>query len=213
MSRIQTIRRWAACGALLALILAPAALRAAPEPVAAFLSARQGLSSPTAAPALLAAAQTDPASFAGRVFEVPATVCGLITDDGQQTALLSVDGGPTLAARLPAALRGASWINSGTRLRALLLVERTGNEQSLSNLRLLSAAPEADVAEADRREAARMEALSLARQASAPSRSLPFRRQGPARTAAYETAAAIRSRPCPAPPCASTGRTGTPSPA
>ena len=66
-----------------------------------------------------------------------------------------MDGGPTVAAHLPASLRGASWIDSGTRLRALVLVERAGNEQSLSNLRVLAAAPEEDVAAVERREAAR----------------------------------------------------------
>ena len=122
--------------------------------------------------------------FAGRVFEVPASVCGLIADDGQQTVLLSVDGGRTLAAHLPASLRGASWINSGTRLRALVLVERTGNEQSLSNLRLLSAAPEEDVSEADRQEAARLAAAAgVPRAGLRPSRSLAYRRQGYSRTA------------------------------
>ena len=162
MSSVRIIRRWAACGALV-LTLA-GGLHAAPAPLAAFLSARQGLSVPAAAPTLLASAQTDPAAFAGRVFELPATVCGLIEDDGQQTVLLSVDGGgPTLAAHLPAPLRGASWIDSGARLRALVLVERTGNEQSLSNLRLVSAAPEGDVAEADREEAARLAERQAAR--------------------------------------------------
>ena len=100
MSSMQVIRRWAATGAI-ALLLA-GGLHAAPGPLAAFLSARRGLSGPAAAPALLGAAQQDPAAFAGRVFELPATVCGLIADDGQQTVLLSVDEGPTLAAHLPA---------------------------------------------------------------------------------------------------------------
>ena len=104
------------------------------------------------------------------------------------------DGGPTLAAHLPAALRGASWTTPATRLRALILVERAGNEQSLSNLRLLAAAPEADVAAADAREAARVadaqaararvEAVTPSRGASYPSRSLPYQRQSPGRAGA-----------------------------
>ena len=173
------MRLWA--GGALALALA-GPLRAAPMPLAAFLSARRALSSPAMAPAQLAAAQQDPAAFAGRVFEFPATLCGLVGDDAQQMALLSADGGPTLSVRLPAALRGASWIDSGTRVRALVLVERTGNEQSLSNLRLLAAAPEEDVAEEDGRQAARQAAL--ARRTGYPSRSLPYRRQSSSRMTA-----------------------------
>ena len=38
--------------------------------------ARQGLSAPASSPALLPAAQQDPASFAGRVFEVPGRSAG-----------------------------------------------------------------------------------------------------------------------------------------
>ena len=66
-------------------------------------------------------------------------------------------------------------------------MERAGNEQPLSNLRLLAAAPEADVAAADAREAARVadaqaararvEAVTPSRGASYPSRSLPYQRQ------------------------------------
>ena len=69
--------------------------------------ARQGRSSPASSPALLPAAQQDPASFAGRVFEVPVTVCGLIAEDAQQTALVAVTDGPTLGhtCRRPCAAR------------------------------------------------------------------------------------------------------------
>ena len=212
MSRVQVIRRWAASGAL-ALLLAGGSLHAAPTPLAAFLSARRGLSSPAAAPALLATAQQDPGPFAGRVFELPAAVCGLITDGGQQTVLLSVDGGPTLAARLPASLRDVSWMDSGMHLRALVLVERAGNEQSLSNLRLLSAAPEDEVAAADRQEAAQAAARQAARTwASVPSRSLAYQRQGYSRTA-EDLGGAAPSHRSPTPPCASTAPTEMPSPA
>ena len=183
--RSNLISRLCAAGALALALAGP--LTAAPAPLAVYLAARHSLSSPAAPPALLASAQQTPATFAGRVFEVPATVCGLMGDDSQQTVLLSVDGGPTLAARLPTALCGVSWIDSGTRLRALVLVERTGNEQSLSNLRLLAAAPEDDVAEADRQaaaaQAARARLAALSRSGISPSRSLPFRRDSPDRTA------------------------------
>lgn len=190
MRRAWTAPTWivgalALCLAALLLSL-PRGAQAMPTPLAVFLHARRALSSPAEPSALLAAAQQNPAPFAGRVFEVPATVCGLITEDGPVTVLLSVDGGPTLSARLPDSLRDASWIDSGTRLRALVLVARTGNEQSLSNLRVLAAAPEEDVAEDDQRQAARLaqeqaaraarETARLARYARTSSRSLPYNR-------------------------------------
>ena len=94
-----------------------------------------------------------------------------------------------------------------------MLVERTGNEQSLSNLRLLAAAPEGDASEADRQEAGRLAAEQAFRaQASVPSRSLAYQRQGYSRTAPDLGGGAPLPR-SPTPPCASTGLIEVPSPA
>lgn len=160
--------------ALLALgILNGGALRA--DPAAAFFHARRALrSAPLPVPALVAA-QQNPARYAGQTFEITARVGGLVSAGEDRTVLLNptlMPGGEaSVSAHLPAGLRDAPWIDPGFVLRALILVERRGNETSLSNLRLLAAAPEDDVLRAER-GAPIVRAGSLAgRLASLPSRS------------------------------------------
>ena len=150
------------------------------DPVGAFVQARRCLTQPPLSAPALPGAQQDPSAYLGQVFEVSATVGGLVSADGVRTALLSV-GGVSLAARLPSSLSGAAWVGSGQTLRVLLRVEPDGNDVSLSNLRVLAAAPDAEVALWDSRQAA----ASSARP-SYPSRSLAY-----ARPAAPEAAPAV----------------------
>lgn len=140
------------------------------DPAAAFLQARRLLPRPPLAAPALPGAQQNPAAYLGQVFEVSATVGGLVSADGNRTALLSV-GNLSMAAKLPSSLRDATWIDSGQTIRVLLRVDPDGNDVSLSNLRVLAAAPEAEVALWERRQAA-------ARGPAYPSRSMAFERPG-----------------------------------
>ena len=75
-----------------------------------------------------------------------------MTAGDDRTALLTV-GAISVAAHVPQSVRGMDGVGSGQTVRALIEVERDGNDQSLSNLRVLDAAPEYQVAEWERREA------------------------------------------------------------
>ncbi len=117
-----------------------------------YLQARASLRQPPLQAALLASAQQDPSAFRGRIFEVSATVGGLVTAGDDRTALLTV-GAISVAAHVPLSVRGLDGVGSGQTIRALIEVERDGNDQSLSNLRVLDAAPEYQVALWERRAA------------------------------------------------------------
>jgi soluble lytic murein transglycosylase-like protein len=161
------------------------AAAAAPSSVAAFLHVRHTLGASVEPALLLSAAQQNPAAFRGQVFEVPATVTGLMTDNGQETVMLTVSPQVTLSALVPASLVGAVWlVDTGSRLRALVKENVQGNEQSLSSLTLVAAAPEYDVETVEKAAAAqaqatraREEAAMTRRYTLLASRSLPYRRQ------------------------------------
>lgn len=124
----------------LPLALAPAAQ--AQGTAAAFLSVRRAVH-PLPATSLYAA-QSRPSDYAGQTFEVTARVSGFVSADDVRTALLSL-GTLSLAARLPADRPENAWMTSGQAVRALVRVDKTGNDISLSHLTLLAAAPEADI--------------------------------------------------------------------
>ena len=94
--------------------------------------------------ASLYAAQSRPSDYAGQTFEVTARVSGFVSADDVRTALLSL-GALSLAARLPAERPENTWLTSGQTVRALVRVDKTGNDLGLSHLTLLAAAPEADL--------------------------------------------------------------------
>jgi len=129
---------------LLLLVFSLLAGRASADAAGAFLAARQ-----EAAPGLLAAAQAadvvrHPGGYAGRTLDVAATVSGLVSAGDDRTALLTV-GGDTVVVPVPPALRGASWLDSGARVRVLL--RAVPDDGALpQGLRLLAAALEGDVA-------------------------------------------------------------------
>lgn len=145
---------------------AVAAGAAPPGAGSAYLSARAALPCPPLTEGALGSAQQRPADFLGRTLEVTAIVGGLVTMGDAQTALLTVAGGRvSLPVRVGSSTQEASWLNAGMRVRALIMVERTGNDLTLSNLTLLRAAPEGDVAYAERQWASR---------GASPSRSLAY---------------------------------------
>ena len=152
---------------LLCVLILPGvcAREAGADPTGAYLQARRLVSAPLFGAAALPSAQQNALAFRGQVFEVTATVGGVVAADGNRTALLSV-GTVTLTATLPPSLRAAVWIDSGQSIRALLRVDPDGGD-SLSGLRLLAAAPEADVAAWEARNASPAPA-------SYPSRSLAY---------------------------------------
>lgn len=209
MGTVRTI----VAGIVVATILLPWARPvSAATPVAAFLHARHLLASPAESEELLMAAQQNPTAFLGHVFEITATVSGLMTADGQETAILTAGPQLTVPTHVPPSLAGAAWLkDTGGQLRALVRVDRTGNSQSLSNLSLVAAAPEGDVAAAEqaaisRAQAvrAREEALQSRRVALLASRSLAYRRDETPETwsptdetpsTAFLTPAALRVRP------------------
>ena len=158
--------RWLCLVCLCSLLLSGVSCLAAsaPDPVAAFFQTRNALPQPPLGVAPLPDAQQNPSGYLGKVFELTAQVSGLVTVNGERTVLLSVNTG-SLSAWLPATVPARD-LDSGQSVRVLAQVERQGNELSLSNLRLLALAPEADVAAAERR----MEATAQARAASLPSR-------------------------------------------
>ncbi len=163
---------------LLLLCSALLAARASGDAAGAYLAARQ-----EAGPALLSPSQAadvvrHPGGYAGRALDVAATVSGIVSAGGARTALLTV-GGDTVAVPVPPTLHGASWLDSGARVRVLLRVE--GDDGTLpQGLRLLAAAPEGDVAAQEARQDADVRAARLesARSSALASRFLPARGNG-----------------------------------
>jgi soluble lytic murein transglycosylase-like protein len=139
---------------LLAVLLLPGALAwgSSPDPTSAYVQARRMLPQPPLAAPALAGEQMNPDAYRGQVIEVSATVGGVVSADGDRTALLSV-GALSVTAKLPSALKDAVWIDSGQTIRALLSLSADSNA-SPSDLRVLAAAPEADIALWERRQAA-----------------------------------------------------------
>ena len=162
----------------LALTFALIAGRAVADPVAAFFAARQHLAAPLLTGAQALEAVRAPGSYAGRTLDVAATVSGLVTAGQTQTALLTVDG-ESLSVPIPAGLRGADWLDSGARVRAVLTV--APDDPALpSALRLAAVAPEGDIVAVEKTEAGQYAARqsALARTLPLVSRALPARRDG-----------------------------------
>ena len=159
---------------LIAFLLTLLSLRAGADPVAAFLSARQHVSNSLLPAAQAADAVQHPDLYAGRSFDAAVTLSGLVEVDGKETALLLL-GENTFSVDVPAALRGASWMDSGGRLRVLLMIT-----PSDATLRLITAVPEGDIVGVEKVEAAKEQAILArqSRQASLISRALPMRRDG-----------------------------------
>jgi len=151
----------------LLLTLALLTCRAGADPASAFLQARAAVSAPLLTGAQALDAVRHPGSYAGRMLDVAATVSGLVTVGQEQTALLTL-GGETLSVPVPAGLRGAGWLDTGVRVRALLAAA-PGDAALPSGLRLAAVAPEGSVAAVERVEAARQAAHQ-----AALARTLPF---------------------------------------
>ena len=159
---------------LLALLCTLLTIRAGADPVSTFLEARRNVSASLLTPAQAGDAVQHPGVYAGHSLDVAVTVSGRVDVDGQQTALL-VLGDQTFSITVPAALRGADWLDSGARVRALLTV--APEDAALpSGLRLVAVAPEGDVVAVEVQAARRQAQVS--RQASLASRALPVRRDG-----------------------------------
>jgi soluble lytic murein transglycosylase-like protein len=157
---MHILRLTGACCALAAsLILCCRSVSAAAPPAVIFLHALHALGAPADAASLLPSAQENPSAYLGHVFEISASVNGLMNFDGQVSALLSGSPQGALTVRVPASLAGASWLSdTGGRLRALIRIDQIGNDQSLSSITLLAAAPEADIDQVEQAETARVQA-------------------------------------------------------
>lgn len=110
-----------------------------------FLQVRRSLGTSLLPGAQIRAAQADPASYAGRTFEVSAQVGGFVTADDVRTVLLSL-GTLSLAARMPPGAGEGVWLSSGQTVRALVRVDRGLAALSSPRLSLLAAVPETDLA-------------------------------------------------------------------
>ena len=108
-----------------------------------------------------------PGGYAGRTLDIGAMVSGLVSSGAQTTALLTV-GGDSVSIFLPAGLGSPAWLDTGVRVRALL-VAAPDDGALPGGLRALALAPESSVAgiewERARAEAAHQAALA---------RTLPF---------------------------------------
>ena len=147
--------------------------RAGADPASAFFAARQNASGALLTGAQALDAARHPGGYAGRTLEIATTVSGLVTVGAERTALLSL-GGDSVSVLVPPALRAGPWLDTGVRVRALLLA--APDDPALpSGLRLEAVVPEGDVAAVETREAAHQAALA---------RTLPFITAGrPARSA------------------------------
>ena len=162
---------------LLALTLLLFAGRAGADPASAFFAARAHLTGPVLMGASGVDAAMHPGTYAGRALEISVTISGLVTAGADRTALLMV-GEDSVYVPLPASLRAASWLDTGLRVRALL-VAAPDDGGLPSGLRVAALAPEGDIVAvekaAQRAGAAHQAALA---------RSLPFvSDSGPSRAA------------------------------
>ena len=156
------------------LTIGGSALGASQDPLlAAYLHARRALPQPALQAGILPSAEAAPTDYTGRVFELTAQVGGMIAADGNRVVLLSV-GSLELPAHLPDDYDAGDWLVSGQTVRALIEVAPNGNDQSLSNLQLIAAAPESEVAGWEQMEMTRGEDR---RAPSYPSRSLSYANQ------------------------------------
>jgi len=153
--------------ALLALTFLLPAGRAGADPAAAFFAARAGVSGPLLTGTQGADAARHPGGYAGRALDVEATVSGLVTSGAETTALLTV-GGESVSVLLPPGLGAAAWLDTGVRVRALL-VAAPDDGALPGGLRVLAPAPEGGV-DAVEKARARAEAAHQA----ALARTLPF---------------------------------------
>ena len=169
--------------ALFCLLFGLAAGPSAADPISAYFQARQAAASPLLSASQFADVLAHPGSYAGRTLDLAVTVSGLVSSGGDRTALLTA-GGQSASVPLPTAFKGDDWVDSGARLRVLLLI--VPDDASLpSGLRLLAVAPEGDIVAAERAQAVRQAALS--------SRTLPMRRSG--RHVVWESEAASSGHP------------------
>ncbi len=153
-------------------------VRASGDAAGVYLAARQEAGSALLAPSQAADVVRHPGGYAGRTLDVAAAVSGIVSAGDERTALLTV-GGDTVAVLISPALHGASWLDSGARVRVLLRAE--GDDGALpQGLRLLAAAPEGDVAAQEARQDADIRAARLesARSSALASRFLPARGGG-----------------------------------
>jgi hypothetical protein len=125
----------------------------AADPAVAYLHARNEMRPPPLSSSVLSVAEQDPSVVTGKYVELSASVGGMLSVDGEQTALLTC-GGVSLAVKVPGNLTDSTWMDSGQAVRALVYVPASGNETTLSNVELVSAAPEFAVSELERRIAA-----------------------------------------------------------
>ena len=149
--------------ALFALALLLLSGRAGADPASVFFAARARLSGPVLTGAAGAEAARHPGGYAGRALDITAMVSGLVSAGTERTALLMV-GEDSVYVPLPAGLRAAPWLDTGLRVRALL-VAAPDDGGLPSGLRLVALAPEGDVAGVEKAEAAHQAALA---------RTLPF---------------------------------------
>lgn len=122
-----------------------------------FFQTRQAQPAPVLSAALLASALDSPAQYLGQVFEAPVTVSGLIRVADRCTALLML-GEQSLAVDVPSSLQEA-WLASGSHICVLVQLQAAGDPPVF---RLLTAAPQSEVAPIERAQ----EADRLAREAA-----------------------------------------------
>lgn len=125
-------------------------VRADDPPAIAYMKARHELRIAPMTADTLASVMATPAEYAGRSIELSGTVTGQVASAAQRTILLSV-GSQVVSASLPSTLNQAMWIDVGQSIRALFSIE--SSPDTPNNLRLIAAAPEADVVAVEANEA------------------------------------------------------------
>jgi hypothetical protein len=87
-----------------------------------------------------------PDSYKGRAIEVTADVLGDITSNGGRTLLCNV-GGTSMSLTLPPSLSSQDWTQTGRELRMLLSIDDPSGQDPGSAFKVITAAPEYDVAQ------------------------------------------------------------------
>jgi hypothetical protein len=134
----------AACTCLVA--ACPGPIRAAADPAGAYISIKGSIRQGVLPQQSLNNILLSPAAYKGRAVEVTADVLGAISSGASRSVLCNV-GGTSMTLTLPPSLANQDWIEAGHALRILLSVDSPSGQDPGAMFKVISAAPEYDVAQ------------------------------------------------------------------
>lgn len=141
------------------------------DPASALIHARHGVKLGVLPSVMLASVQENPAAYIGRSIEISGSVGGFVAAGAQRTMLLSTEQG-SVSIPLPSTYDSADWINTGSKVRILVALQRApGDLNSPVDFHLTAAALEDDVVQADK-----IAAEGWERRGASTSRSLVYSR-------------------------------------